>query len=311
MKPYAGKIVVMGIVAAILILILLFAEFNYGFYQKFRFEQRAEHYLAETYAEDMTIVNVRYLWDNIEPIVATVHPKSDSSLQFYIYHSEERELGLTDDYATTLWKIQAMKEAEILLQPIQPEYARHASIDFSCCKVSEYDFASIRGEVPHYGTTKLPFDLAVTLERAMEANDMDHMYQAVAALRESASLVMGSLVFRFPLSETGGSAVFEISGDALNAVTSAADVEAYNATRIPAQEMAERIGASLEWNEQKSEAIFTRDDTTLVVRSWGNEAFLNGEPIADPIGAYIGDFMQLMVPVWLVEHAFDQKIALW
>ncbi|SFE75495.1 Copper amine oxidase N-terminal domain-containing protein [Paenibacillus algorifonticola] len=311
MKPYAGKIVVLGIVAAILIPILMFTEFNYGFYQKFRFEQRAEHYLAETYAEDMKIVYVRYLWDNIEPLVAKVHPKSDPSLQFYIYHSEERELGLTDDYATTLWKIQAMEEAETLLRPVQPDYARHASIDFSCCKVSEYDFASIRGEVPHFGTTRLPFDLAVTLERAMEANDFDHMYQSVSALRESASLVLGSLVFRFPLPETDGFAVFEIPGDALNAVASAADVEAYNATRIPAQEIAERIGASLEWNEQKSEAIFTRDDTTLVVRSWGNEAFLNGEPIADPIGAYIGDSMQLMVPVWLVERAFEQKIALW
>ncbi|MGG4142280.1 stalk domain-containing protein [Paenibacillus algorifonticola] len=311
MKPYAGKIVGLGIAAAILIPILLYAEFQYGFYQKFRFEQRAEHYLAETYSEDMTIVNVRYLWDNIEPLVATVHPKSDPSLQFYIYQSEERELGLTDDYATTLWGIQAMRDTETLLHPVQPDYARHASIDFSCCKVSEYDFASIRGDVPHYGTTKLPFDLVVTLERAMEANDMDHMYQSVATLRDSESLVLGSLVFHFPLPETGGFAVFEIPGDALNTVTSAADVEAYNATRMPAQEMAKRIGASLEWDEQKSEAIFSRDGTTLVVRSWGNEAFLNGEPIADPIGAYIGDFMQLMVPVRLVERVFEQKIALW
>ncbi|WP_338554106.1 stalk domain-containing protein [Paenibacillus sp. KS-LC4] len=311
MKLNAGKIVVLGIVAAIVIPILLYAEFQHGFYQKFRFEQRAEHYLADTYKEEMTIVNVRYLWDNIEPLAATVHPKSDPSLQFYIYPNEDRELGLSDDYATTLWKIQALKEVETRLQLVQPEYARHASIDFSCCKVSEYDFASIRGEVPHYGTTQLPFDLAVTLERAMKASDMDHMYQAVAALRESSSLVLGSLVFLFPLAEADAFAVFELPGAALNAVTSAADMEAYNATRIPAQEMAERIGASLEWDEQRSEAIFTREDTTLVVRSWGNEAFLNGEPIADPIGAYIGDFMQLMVPVWLVEHAFDQKIALW
>jgi len=311
MRPYAGKIVVVGIVMTILVPLLLYLEFQYGFYQQFRFEQRAERYLAATHTEDMAIADVRYLWDNIEPLVATAYPKSDPSLRFYVHRNEERKFGLSDDYAATLWKRQARLEAEALLESVRPEYSRHAAIEFACCEVGEYDYASIRGEVPHFGTTGLPFELVVEPERPMEAADLEFMYRSAAALRESASLVLESVSFRFPSPETGGSVSFAIPGDALNAVTSAEDMETYHATRMPAQDIAERIGASLLWNEESSEAVFSRGDTVLVVRSWGHEALLNGEPFEDPLGAYIGDSAKLMVPVRLIERAFGQDIALW
>lgn len=311
MKPYVGKIVALGIVTLVLAPILLYLEFQYGFYQKFRFEKQAERYLAATYSEEMRIEDVRYLWDNIEPLVATAYPKSDPSLRFYVHLNEERELGLSDDYAPTLWKRQAIKETESLLKPVQPEYVSHATIEFSCCEVAEYDYSSIRGEVPHYGTTGLPFDLVVDMERPMSAADLVFMYRSTVALRESDTLVLESLTFRFPLRETGRSVVFAIPGGALNAVVSTEDIETYNATRLPAREMAERIGASLKWDEKKSEAVFSHGDTTLVVRSWGHEALLNGIPVEDSLGAYIGDSSELMVPVRLIERAFSRKIGLW
>nr|WP_246427856.1 copper amine oxidase N-terminal domain-containing protein [Paenibacillus phyllosphaerae] len=97
----------------------------------------------------------------------------------------------------------------------------------------------------------------------------------------------------------------------MNAIASAEDLEKYNASRLPAQDIAERIGASLQWDERQSEATFSRKGTTLVVRSWGNEAILNGQSLHDPIGAYIGDYMKLYVPVRLIERAFGQEVALW
>ncbi|HZG87964.1 stalk domain-containing protein [Paenibacillus sp.] len=311
MKPYAGKIVVSGIVASILLPLLLYLEFQHGFYQTFRFEQQAERYLAAAYDEEMTIAAVRYAWDNIEPLVATAHPTSDPSLRFYLFPAKDRDSGVADDYAPTLWKKQATKEVETLLQPVQQEYASNASVEFSCCKVGEYDFASIRGQIPHYGTTGIPFDLVVDLKRPMAEADLNAMYRAVAALRESASLVLDNLAFRFTSPKTGSIVSFQIPGDGLHAIASPGDVESYNATRLPAQDIAKRIGASLQWNEETNEADFIRDGTTLTVRSWGNEAMLNGTPIHDPVGAYIGDAMELMVPLRLIERTFKEKIALW
>lgn len=311
MKRNFGKIVVIGIAAIVLVPILLYVEFQNGFYQKFRFEQRTERYLAQTYDESMKVVSTRYLWDNIEPLVATVQPASDPSLQFYVYVSKNREKGLSDDYATTLWKKQAKQEAESLLQTVQAEYARFIDIDFSCCKVAEYDYASIQGEVPHYGTTGLPFDLVVNMERPAEEADLANMYHSVTSLRESKSLLLDKLIFRFPHPVTGSTVSFEIPGEAMDGVSSVKEIEAYTVTRFPASYIAEEIRATLSWNEEKSEVVFKREDAFLVVRSWGNEAIWNGTPLDDPIGAYIGDSMELQVPVLLIERTFDQKLALW
>lgn len=312
MKPIVGKVVVTGIIAVILIPILLYAEFHYGFYQKFRFEQKADHYLTVTYDEEMTLVSVRYLWDNIEPLLATVHPKSDPSLRFNVTVSKTRASGFSDSYATTLWEKQATQEAATLLQNVSlDEYARFATIDFTCCEVAEYDFASIKGKVPDYGTTGLPLDLIIRLERPILEADPGAMFQAVTALRESSELSLGKLVFLFEPPPGGGSVSYELLGSELEAVCSWKDMEGYNRTRLPARDIADRIGASLQWDEEKHEAVFRRGETTLVVRSWGDEAILNGQPIADLVGAHIGDSMALMVPVALIEQAFGQKLELW
>lgn len=306
-----GKIVVFAIAAIVLVPTLLFVEFYNGFYQKFRFEQKAERYLAATYDEKMTIVGTRYLWDNIEPLAATVRPASDPSLRFGVYVNENRERGLSDDYAATLWKKQAMHETESLLMAVDPEYASHAAVDFACCKAAEYDYASIQGEVPNYGATRLPLDLTIQMERPVQGGDRALMQQSAAALRASDSLVLEKLVFLFPHPETGRHVVYEIPGEALGTADSAGIMESYNATRLPARYVAEKLGAALTWDAEKNEATFVRGDATLVVRSWGDEAILNGSPIADPIGSHIGDHMELMVPVRLMERAFGEAIPLW
>lgn len=303
-----------GIVALSSVPILLYLEFQFGFYQKFRFEQRAERYLEATYDEEMTIAGVRYLWDNVEPLVATAYPESDPTLRFYVHSNDERKFGLSDDYATTIWKRQAAQEAEALLAPIQPEYARRASVEFSCCEVGEYDYASIQGQVPHVGTTGIPFDLVVDAERPMGEADAEAMFRSVSALRTSETLVLKSLAFRFPLPVVEGAAVsFEIPGDALGALASAEELEAYHATRLPARVIADWIGASLGWDATSNEATFTLDGTTLVVRSWEKEALLDGAPIEDPVGAFLGGetSQELMVSVRLVERAFGRKLELW
>ena len=310
MKLTKGKLIVTGIVVVVLVPILLFVEFKYGVYQKYSFQQRADRYLAETYDEPMKIVKTRYLWDNIEPILAIAHPVSDPSLQFSVHVNESRASGISDDYATTLWRKQATREGESLLSAVEPEYARHAFIDFSCCEVSQYDYAAIRGDVPHYGTTGLPLDLFVSPERPMQERDLELMYQTVAALRESDTLSLKLLAFRFEIPGSGAAVSYEIPGAALKTIASSKDLEVYNATRRPAKEIAKLIGAALEWNESQNEALFTRGDTTLIVRSWGNEAILNGEAIQDSLGAYLGDSMELMVPVWLIERAFGVKMEL-
>jgi len=311
MKPHAGKLVVTGVAALILAPIVLYLEFQHGIWQKFQFERQTKAYLAATYDEEMTVAGVRYLWDNIEPLVATAYPASDPSLRFYVNKNENRESGFSDNYATTLWMRQAEEEAETILAEVVPEYARSATIDFTCCDVADYDFESIRGVVPHVGTTRLPFDLAVELERPMLAADLESMYRSAAALRESDSLVLGNLAFRFPLPATGGTVRFELPGEAVRTVASAAEMEAYNATRLPARQLAERIDASLEWNKETNEALFTRDGKTLVVRSWGDEAVLNGTPFKIEVDVYIGESSELLVPVRIVERAFGRKIVLW
>ncbi|MDF2838243.1 MAG: Copper amine oxidase N-terminal domain, partial [Paenibacillus sp.] len=231
---------------------------------------------------------------------------------FNVTPSGTREVGLSDNYATTLWKRQAKQETVTLLQKTaSEEYARSASIDFTCCEVAEYDFASIKGEVPDYGTTGLPLDLIIGIERPIEEADLEAMFHSATALRASSMLSLGKLVFLFEPPPGGGSVSYEIGGAALEAVTSESDMEDYNRTRLPAQDIAERIEATLQWDEGKHEAVFSRDETTLAVRSWGNEATLNGQPIADPVGAHIGDSMALMVPVRLIEQAFGQKLELW
>jgi len=310
MNSYRSKLVVLGVAALSLAPFLLLSEYKYGFVQKLRFELRAERHLAATYSEAMAVERVRYLPDNIMPLVATAHPESDPSLEFSVYPNDLSESGLSDDYVPTLWNRQALQEAAALLTPVRSEYARRARVEFVCCDAAALDVAAIRGDVPPFETAGIPVELTVEFDRPMAAADPELMYRAAKALQSSDALALERLVFRFPMKESVGTAVFAIPGGAVASIASANDLELYNLSSMPARRLAERIGATLHWNEATHEAVFTRGDTTLVVREWEEEALLNGEAIDNPTPADIGDTLELMVSVRLIERAFGEKIEL-
>jgi hypothetical protein len=312
LSKYKGKIVVGAILLCIFIVPAGALEFQYGWIQKTVYAYKVKHYLAETYNEPMVIKRVNYLWDNIEPISARVQPKSLSDLEFSVYPHEEAGSGFRDDYARTLWLHQAKEALGQRLTELNDDFRNQLYLDYACCTKASENRANAQasgGNVPSYTAANVAFDLSFQLNRELQRDDYEQMLHIVAALKSGEQPVIASLLFLLQPEGEAYRIQYNIPGASLKDIHTPADLKPYNESRFPARMLAAQIGASVVWDASKSQAMITKGETALQVSSWGESALVNGIPLAGALPSYLGDQGELLVPVAVIEEAFQVEIS--
>lgn len=305
-----GRIVVGSISMFLLLLVLGVLEFQYGMIQKTVYSYKVRHYLEQTYEEPMVIKRVNYLWDNIEPISARVHPKSSSNLEFSVYPRKDMPTGYRDDYAETLWLHQVQEDVEQRLMSINSDLKSQPFIDFTCCAEVKSQVRVIEGEISSYTQSNLQFDLIFQLDRSLQKNDLEQMFQILVALKPYEQPQFGLIVFLLEPEDKSYRVEYKIPGDKLKDIHAIEDLKAYNESRMPAREIAKRIEAEISWDKSNSRVVFSKGDTVLELKHWGEEVLLNGVRLPDALPSFRGDQGNLLVPVALLEQAFQVEIPL-
>ncbi|WP_206669691.1 stalk domain-containing protein [Paenibacillus luteus] len=310
MSKYKGKFAV-GAIGIFLVLVAVgVSEFHFGIFKKTVFTYKVKHYLEQTYSEPMTIKRVSYLWDNIEPLSARVHPQGESNLEFSVYPRKEEISGFLDDYANILWLHQAKEELDKRLMSIESDFKNVLYLDFTCCTTSSPDDKLSEGKVPAYNEANLTFDVTFQLNRGLEPNDLEHMYHILNALKKQEQPAFGTLLFLLHPEDESYRIEYRIPSANLKDIHTAADLKAYNESRFPARELAAMIGANVLWDESSSQVVFTKGDRVLEFNHWGEEVLMNGTPIQNPLPLFPGDHGQVLVPVAVIEEAFQIEVSL-
>lgn len=310
MRKYKGKFVVGAIGIFLVLLVAGVSEFHFGIFKKAVFTHKVKYYLEQTYNEPMTIKRVSYLWDNIEPLSARVYPQGTSNLEFSVYPHKESSSGFLDDYANTLWLHQAKEDMNKRFKSIESDFKKVLYLDFTCCTTSSPDDKVSEGKVPAYTEANLTFDATFQLNRGLEPNDSEHMVQIIKALKNQKQPVFGSLLFLLHPEDESYRIEYRIPGANLKDIHTETDLKAYNESRFPARELAALIGADVLWDESSSQVVFTKGDSVLQFNHWGEEVLINGVPIPDPLPSFSGDQGQILVPVAVVEEAFQIEVPL-
>jgi len=305
-----GRIVVGSISLFLLLLVLGVLEFQYGMIQKTVYSYKVRHYLNETYNEPMVIKRVNYLWDNIEPISARVYPKSSSNLEFSVYPRKDMPTGYRDDYAETLWLYQVQEDVEQRLMSIDSDLKSQPFIDFTCCTEVKDKVKVIEGTIPSYTQSNLQFDLIFQLDRVLQKNDLEQMFQILMALKPYDQPQFGLIVFLLEPEDKSYRVEYKIPGDKLKVIHTIEDLKAYNESRLPVRELAKRIEAEISWDASNSRLLISKGDTMLEIKHWGDEVLLNGVLLPDALPSFRGEQGNLLVPVALLERAFQIEIPL-
>ncbi|RXZ78786.1 copper amine oxidase N-terminal domain-containing protein [Paenibacillaceae bacterium] len=297
--------------AAALLLAALFGytEFFYGPIKKWNYKRDVLQYLHSKYDEPMKVTKVVYYWDSALPISAVAYPADKPDLSFTVMPDKSSPSGYRDGYAPELWKFQASADLQPILSDIDEEYLTQTELAFACCQVSEYDYDAIQGTVPDYRDTELPFELTIRINRAMKATDITTMHHYLSALQTKEKPELEQIMFVFSPNHSSAQIQYRFPGTSLGDIEQT-DLEKFNESRLPAKDIATITGASVQWDGENEQAVFTLNNTVLKVNSWGYEALLNGEIIESPLDAYIGGENELLVPVRLIEQAFDTSISL-
>ncbi|KOR89558.1 stalk domain-containing protein [Paenibacillus solani] len=305
-----GRIVVGSISLFLLLLVIGVLEFHYGMIQKTVYSYKVRHYLEQTYNEPMVIKKVTYLWDNIEPISARVHPKSSGNLEFSVYPGKDTPSGYRDDYAETLWLHQVKEDVEQRLLNIDSDIKSQPFIDFTCCAEVKDQVKVIEGTIPSYTQSNLQFDLIFQLDRGLQKNDLEQMFHILTALKPYEQPRFGIIVFLLQPEDKPYRIEYKIPGAKLKDIHTIEDLKAYNESRMPARELAERIEAEISWDASNSRVVFSKGDTVLEMKHWGEEVLLNGVLLPDALPSFLGEQGNLLVPVALLEQAFQVEIPL-
>lgn len=305
-----GRIVVGSISLFLLLLVIGVLEFQYGMIQKTVYSYKVRHYLNETYNEPMVIKKVTYLWDNIEPISARVHPKSSGNLEFSVYPGKDMPSGYRDDYAETLWLYQVKEDIEQRLMSINSDLKSQPFIDFTCCAEVKDQVKVIEGTIPSYTQSNLQYDLIFQLDRALQKNDMEQMFHILMALKPYEQPRFGLIIFLLEPEDHSYRVEFKIPGAKLANIHTIEDLKAYNESRLPAREIAKRIEAEISWDTSNSRVVFSKGDTVLELKHWGEEVLLNGALLPDALPSFRGEQGNLLVPAALLEQAFQVEIPL-
>lgn len=305
-----GRIVVGSISLFLLLLVIGVLEFQYGMIQKTVYSYKVRHYLNEIYNEPMVIKRVNYLWDNIEPISARVYPKSSSNLEFSVYPSKDTPTGYRDDYAETLWLYQVKEDVGRRLMNIDSDLKSQPYIDFTCCAEVKEQVKVIEGKIPSYTQSNLQYDLIFQLDRALQKNDMEQMFQILMALKPYEQPQFGLIIFLLEPEDHSNRVEFKIPGAKLANIHTIEDLKAYNESRLPAREIAKRIEAQVSWDTSNSRVVFSKGETVLELKHWGEEVLLNGVLLPDALPSFRGEQGNLLVPVALLEQAFQVEIPL-
>ncbi|MGG3279193.1 stalk domain-containing protein [Paenibacillus solani] len=305
-----GRIVVGSISLFLLVLVIGVLEFQYGMIQKTVYSSKVRHYLEQTYNEPMVIKKVTYLWDNIEPISARVHPKSSSNLEFSVYPSKDTPTGYRDDYAETLWVYQVKEDVEHRLLNIDSDLKSQPFIDFTCCAEIKDQMKVVEGTIPSYTQSNLQFDLIFQLERALQKNDLEQMFHILTALKPYEQPRFGIILFLLQPEDKSYRVEYKIPGAKLKDIHTIEDLKPFNESRLPARELAERIEAEISWDASNSRVVFSKGDTVLELKHWGEEVLLNGVLLPDALPSFLGEQGNLLVPVGLLEKAFQVEIPL-
>jgi hypothetical protein len=307
---YKGKIVVGAIGIFLLLLAMGVLEFQYGMIQRTVYTFKVNNYLKETYNEPMSIRRVTYLWDNIEPISARVHPKSSSELEFSVFPHKEKPSGFRDNYVETLWLHQATEEVEKSLLNVDGDFKSQLFLDFPCCTGIDDKLKVNRGVVPSYTQSNLKFDLTFQLNRGLQTNDLQQMYRIITALKQQEHPKIGIILFLLQPEGESYRIEYKIPGKNLKDIRTVGDLKDYNQSRFPARELASLIEAEISWDLSNSRVVFTKGDTVLEMNNWGEEVLLNGTPLANPLPFFIGEQGNLLIPVAVLEEAFQVDIPL-
>ncbi|MGO4545007.1 stalk domain-containing protein [Paenibacillus sp. 2TAB23] len=310
MKNGKGKIVVVSIVMFLLLLATCVLELRYGMIKKNVYAYNVKNYLKQTYNEPMSIKGVTYLWDNIEPIQARVHPKNEKNLEFSVYPSNESSSGFRDDYVHTLWLHQAKEDMLQHLVHIKQEFKSPLYMDFTCCNTASYDARKNGGSVPYYKLEALTFDVTFQHQRGMEPHDLEQMYQIIKALNQMQQPQFGTVLFLLQPENESYRIEFRIPGANLKSIKTAASLHSYNESRFPARALAEMIDADVSWDESTSSVTITKGVNVLQINQWGEEVLINGKAQTNSLPSFLGDHGNLLVPAAVFEEAFQVPVAL-
>lgn len=305
-----GRIVVGSTSLFLLLLVIGVLEFHFGMIQKTVYSYKVRHYLEQTYNEPMVIEKVTYLWDNIEPISARVHPKSSSNVEFSVHPSKDISSGYRDDYAETLWLHQVKEDVEQRLLNINSDLKSRPFIDFTCCAEVKDQVKVIEGTVPSYTQSNLQFDLIFQLDRGMRKDDLEQMLHILMALKPFEQPRFGIILFLLQPEDKSYRVEYKVLGARLKDIHTIEDLKPFNESRLPARELAERIEAEVSWDASNSRVVFSKGDTVLEMKHWGEEVLLNGILLPDALPSFLGEQGNLLVPVALLEEAFQVEILL-
>ncbi|CAM4396002.1 hypothetical protein FHS16_001930 [Paenibacillus endophyticus] len=310
MRNVKGKMVVGSIVLFLLLLAVGVLELRYGMIKKTVYGYKVNNYLEQTYNEPMAIKHVTYLWDNIEPIQARVHPKNAKNLEFSVYPSDESSGGFRDDYVGTLWLHQVREDVLQHLVNMSEEFKSALYMDFTCCTAASYAARKNGGIVPNYKQEALTFDVTFQFQRGMVTNDFEQMYQTIHALKQMKQPRFGTVLFLLEPENESYRIAFRIPGENLKKMSSAAALHSYNESRFPARKLAAMIDADIQWDESTSSVTMTKGDLVLQINHWGEKIVINGTPQQNPLSSFLGDHGELLVPVAFFEEAFQISVPL-
>ncbi|MCR8656478.1 copper amine oxidase N-terminal domain-containing protein [Paenibacillus endoradicis] len=310
MRKFKGKIIVSTIGIFIMLLVIGMLEFQYGMIQKTVYTYKVKHYLEQTYNEPMILKRVNYLWDNIEPISARVSPKSLSNLEFIVYPSNEDSSELRDNYMHTLWLYQANEDLNTSLMEVESDFTKLPYIDFTCCEVGSNNVSLRGGKVSSYTEENLTFDVTFQLNRSMQVNDFEQMYQIITVLKQKEQPTFGTILFLLQPEDESYRIEYKIPGESIEKIHTIEDLKSYNESRFPARQIASMIGAEVKWDATTSRVVFTKDEIVLDINSWGAEVLINGTPVQNPLPSYAGDKGEILVPVAILEQAFQLEVPL-
>ncbi|MFC6335095.1 hypothetical protein ACFP56_20885 [Paenibacillus septentrionalis] len=223
-----GKVYVVGVVIFTVLFIVGILELPYGTIQKVIFKFKVKNYLEQTYNEKMVVNKVTYLWDNIEPIHARVHPKNAEHLEFAVYPLINSANAYYDNYPETLWLHQVREDLELLLEHTDRDIKPEFSIDFACCMERDRVRVS-NGEIIAYSEANLKFDLSFQLNHSKPTDDLEQAVHIITRLKQHEALNIEHVSFMLQ-PEPGdltSNIEYKVPGRDLHNINSIEELEAY------------------------------------------------------------------------------------